>query len=83
MGHSLLKKVSYRVLIRINRAVGFRLFTKFGEKGIINLSKTIPFIGGFVGAVVNAYACDVVGNAAKRIFTKNPHIKRVAYKTAA
>ena len=41
------------VLISINKAVGFRLITKFGTKGAINLVKIVPMVGGGVGAGVN------------------------------
>jgi hypothetical protein len=30
------------VLIEINKKVGFRLFAKFGTKGVINLGRMIP-----------------------------------------
>ncbi len=30
--------------------IGFRFITqKAGEKGVINMSKTIPFVGGIIG----------------------------------
>lgn len=45
-----IKKISGETLKKINQAVGFRLLTKFGQKGFVNLGKTIPFIGGIVGA---------------------------------
>jgi hypothetical protein len=38
--------MSSGILKKINQKVGFRLVTKFGEKGIINLSKLIPVVGG-------------------------------------
>lgn len=45
-----IKKISGETLKKINQAVGFRLLTKFGQKGFVNLGKTIPFVGGIVGA---------------------------------
>ena len=39
-----IKRISGRTLVAINKKVGFRLFTKFGEKGAINLGKAVPFI---------------------------------------
>ncbi|GHU55289.1 hypothetical protein FACS1894132_11190 [Clostridia bacterium] len=47
---ALLKKLPSAVLIKINQKVGFRLLTKFGEKGAINLVKLIPVAGGLVSA---------------------------------
>lgn len=59
-----------RILIEINKKVGFRLFTKFGEKGVINLVKFVPVVGGGVGAGVNTVAMRGVGRYAKRNFPK-------------
>lgn len=65
-----IQKIPGEVLIEINKKVGFRLITKAGEKGIINLTKMIPFAGGVVGGTVDACACRVVGRIAKGIFRK-------------
>ena len=51
-----------------NRTVGFRLLTKFGTKGAINLSKAIPVIGGLIGGGLDAYSTKVIGNKAKDLF---------------
>lgn len=59
-----LKKVPGRVVININKKVGFRLLTKFGEKGAINLVKVVPFIGGGVGAGVNAVSMRAIAGYA-------------------
>jgi hypothetical protein len=52
------------------KKVGFRLFTKFGQKGLVNLVKVIPLVGGGVGAGVNAAAMRAVGAYAKK---NSPH----------
>ena len=65
---ALIKKVPGRVLIEINKKIGFRLLTKAGEKGIINLTKMIPLVGGLVGGVVDATVCRTVGKIAKKSF---------------
>lgn len=46
---SLIKKIPGAVLTKINQKVGFRFVTKFGTKGIVNLGKAVPFVGGIVG----------------------------------
>lgn len=61
---ALLKKLPGHILIKINQMVGFRLVTKFGEKGIINLGKLVPVAGGVVGGGV-----DYIGT--KRIAKKS------------
>ena len=63
-----IEKIPGKLIIEINKAVGFRLLTKFGEKGVVNLHKVIPLAGGVVGAVVDASATNVMGNTARDIF---------------
>lgn len=46
---AMVKKIPGSVLTKINQKVGFRFITKFGSKGIINLGKAIPLVGGVIG----------------------------------
>lgn len=64
-----LKQLPGRVLIEINKKVGFRLFTKFGTKGVVNLSKMVPLAGGGVSAVMNVATMRSVGRYSKSTFT--------------
>ncbi|MCY4644818.1 MAG: EcsC family protein [Bacteriovoracales bacterium] len=68
---NLISSMSRDVLVAINRAVGFRLVTKFGEKGVINLGKYVPFVGGVVGGSIDGIACYHVGKSAKKLFYDN------------
>jgi hypothetical protein len=63
-----LKKLPGKALMEINKKVGFRLFTKFGTTGVINLSKWVPVVGGGVGAGVNVAAMRTAGRYAKSNF---------------
>ena len=63
-----LKKLPGEVLIKINQAVGFRLVTKFGTKGLINLHKAIPILGGIVGSSVDSISTYLIAKAAKKMF---------------
>jgi len=65
-----LKTLPGKVLIEINKKVGFRLLTKFGQKGAINLVKFVPLVGGVVGAGVNTAAMRTIGVYAKKNFPK-------------
>ncbi len=65
---SLISRVSGKTLIEINKKIGFRLITKAGETGIINLTKVVPVVGGFVGGTFDAVACRAVGRIAKGLF---------------
>lgn len=63
-----IKKLSSEALTKINQRVGFRLMTKFGEKGIVNLGKMVPIAGGLVGGGFDAASTRVVGGVARRTF---------------
>lgn len=57
-----------KVLIEINKRVGFRPVTKSGARGVINLTKAISLLGGFLSGAIDATACYTVGKTAKSIF---------------
>ncbi len=63
-----IKNISGKVITQINQKVGFRLVTKFGEKGIINLGKAVPILGGVIGGTVDTISTNMVGNTARNIF---------------
>lgn len=65
---SAIKNISGKTIIAINQKVGFRLVTKFGEKGVINLGKAVPFVGGIIGATFDSVATNAIGNIARDTF---------------
>lgn len=65
---SAVKRVPGRTLTQINQKVGFRLVTKFGTKGVINLGKLVPVAGGGIGAAFNVVTMRSVGSYARRNF---------------
>ena len=67
----LMPMISGKMLTKINQAVGFRLITKFGSKGVINLGKGIPLLGALVGAIFDGVSTNIVGNAAIEAFIVN------------
>lgn len=67
----LLPKISGELLKKINQAVGFRLFTKGGSKGLINLGKAIPIVGGIVGGAYNYVETDVYAKRAIKVFDED------------
>ena len=67
-----LKKVPGKLFIEINKRVGFRLITKAGEKGVINVSKLVPLIGGPIGGGVNIVGMKAIGKYAKTQFPVRP-----------
>lgn len=68
---SLLKKLPGEVLKKINHAVGFRLATKFGSTGVINLGKMVPLIGAIIGGTFDTTTTLMIADFAKKTFTKN------------
>ncbi|MGH3629727.1 MAG: EcsC family protein [Sciscionella sp.] len=64
----LIMKISGATLIDINKAVGFRLVTKAGTKGLINLIKFVPFVGGLVGGGFDGAVARGIGAVAKKVF---------------
>ena len=69
-GVAMVNKIPGKTLTAINRKVGFRLMTKFGETGIINLGKVVPVVGGFVGGGIDVASTRIIGKNAYNIFVK-------------
>lgn len=70
LGENLINQIPGKVLVKINKKVDFRLITKAGERGVVNLMKGVPLLGGFVSGVVDAASCRVVGDTAHSIFCR-------------
>lgn len=68
VGESQIRRIPGTVLIKINQKVGFRLITKFGEKGVINLGKMVPLLGGVIGGSFDAATTRTIAVAAKKSF---------------
>ncbi|WP_096156473.1 EcsC family protein [Bacillus sp. FJAT-45066] len=63
-----IQKISGATITKINQAVGFRLLTKFGQTGVINLGKMVPLVGGVIGGTVDGVTTNIVGNIARNLF---------------
>ena len=68
VSEKLIEKIPGKILTEINKKVGFRLITKSGEKGLINLTKCVPIVGGVISGTVDAVSCRVVGKCAIKMF---------------
>ena len=73
-----IKNISGKTFAAINQKVGFRLLTKFGEKGAINLGKAVPLVGGVIGASFDSLATNTVGNIARDTFISETDIVKRA-----
>lgn len=65
---SMIKKIPGTTLTKINQKVGFRLVTRFGSKGAINMGKMIPVAGGVIGAGFDTTSTTIIANVAKKTF---------------
>lgn len=70
----MIMSISGKTITMINQKVGFRILTKFGEKGAVNLGKAIPLIGGVIGGAFDTVATNSIGNIARGIFIENVKI---------
>ena len=55
----------------INKKVGFRLVTRGGTTGVINMGKLIPLASGPIGATIDAVSMKAVGRYARKTFAAN------------
>lgn len=65
---ALVKKIPGTALTKINQRVGFRFVTKFGTKGILNLGKAVPVVGGMIGGGFDFAETKIIANRAYKLF---------------
>lgn len=63
-----IKAIPGKAIVAINQKVGFRLITKFGEKGVINLGRAVPLVGGVIGGGFDSITTNTIGNVARDTF---------------
>lgn len=64
----LIHKLPQKIIDRINKFFGRVIVTKFGKKGLVQLGKAVPFVGGAIGGAVNAVGCRSIGKLACKAF---------------
>lgn len=69
--NSMIKKIPGTALTKINQKVGFRLVTKFGSKGIVNLGKLVPGVGAVVGGGLDLVETKAIADRAYKWFILN------------
>ena len=82
LGEKLVTKIPGAIIIEINKLVGLRLLTKFGTKGLVNLVKVVPLLGGVVGGAVDVIGTRSVGYLAIQNFIKNPENENILNEKA-
>lgn len=68
---AMVKKIPGEVLAKINQKVGFRFLTKFGTKGVINIVKAVPIIGGIISGGFDFAETKTIANRAYKMFIEN------------
>ncbi len=68
IAESVIRKIPGEVCVKINQKVGFRLLTKFGEKGIINLGKMIPGVGAVINGSLDLAETKIIADRAYKLF---------------
>jgi len=63
-----IERISEKSLLLINQRVGFRLLTTSSTKGMINLGKAVPLVGGIIGGSIDVAATNTIGNMARNTF---------------
>lgn len=66
--NSMIKKIPGTVLTKINQKVGFRFITKFGTKGLINLGKAVPIVGGLIGGCIDLAETKAIAHRSYKLF---------------
>lgn len=68
MAEKAIQKIPGKVLVKINQKIGFRLITKFGEKGVINLGKMLPGVGAVISGGLDLVETKIISDRAYKMF---------------
>lgn len=68
LAQGMVKKIPGKVLTKINQKVGFRFLTKFGTKGLINIGKAIPIVGGVISGGFDFAETKIIADRAYKMF---------------
>ena len=66
--NAMVNKIPGSVLTKINQRVGFRFLTKFGTKGVINIGKAIPLVGGIISGGFDFAETKIIADRAYKMF---------------
>ena len=68
MAEKAIQKIPGKALVKINQKIGFRVITKFGQKGIINLGKMIPGVGAVINGGLDFAETKIIADRAYKMF---------------
>lgn len=61
-----LQRLPAPALMMVNKGIAFRLVSRLVSRGVARLGRAVPFVGGAVGAGLDAYLLRRIATAAKR-----------------
>lgn len=65
---AMVKKIPAKAIAKINKKVGFRFLTKFGEKGLINIGKAVPVVGAAISGCFDFAETKFIADRAYKMF---------------
>ena len=74
VAHNMISKIPGKALTKINQKVGFRLITKFGTKGVLNLGKALPLVGGVIGGGFDFVETKAIASRSYSLFIDNDQV---------
>lgn len=63
-----LKRLPKSAMMMVNKAIGFRMLRSIGEGTLAKLGRGIPVVGGGIGAALDGYLMNKIGEQAQREF---------------
>ncbi|WP_158997965.1 EcsC family protein [Pigmentibacter ruber] len=69
--HNVIQNISKETIMRLNKAIGLSLLSRFGGKSVINFGKAVPLLGGVIGGAFDGITTNAIGDIAKKAFLKN------------
>ena len=68
IANNMIAKIPGKSLQAINKKVGYRFITKFGETGTINLGKLVPGVGAVIGGSLDGVETKIIADRAYKWF---------------
>ena len=65
-----LQRLPRPALMVVNKAIGFRLLSQLGTRGLARLGRVVPVAGGVVGAALDAWLLTKIAKAAREEFVE-------------
>jgi hypothetical protein len=65
-----LQRLPRPALMVVNKAIGFRLLSQLGSRGLARLGRVVPVAGGVVGAALDAWLLNKIAAAAREEFVQ-------------